>query len=250
MYLDKQLKEHGLLQAIARVNRVFEGKDFGYVIDYYGNLGNLDNALTTYTGMEDFDDDDLIGTLTNVKDEVEKLAERHSQLWDIFKGISNKLDLEPYERILRPKDIRDKFYERLSLFVRTLKIALSTVDYVENTPEKLIEQYTEDARFFLKLRVSVKSRYSDGIDYRQYEAQIQKLINTHVTSDEVIQLTNQVNIFDKNAFEKEVEQHTSPAARADLIASRTAKTINEKMGEDPAFYKKFSRMLEEVIEEY
>lgn len=250
LYLDKQLKEHGLLQAIARVNRVFEGKDFGYIIDYYGNLGNLDQALTTYSGMEEFDDEDLLGTLTNVKEEVDKLAERHTQLWDIFKTIPNRLDLEPYERILRPKDIRDRFYERLSLFVRTLKMALSTVDYIEKTEKETIERYTEDAKFFLKLRVSVKSRYSDGIDYRQYETQIQKLINTHVTSDEVIQLTNQVNIFDKDAFEKEVEQHSSPAARADLIASRTTKTINEKMGEDPAFYKKFSRMLEEIIEQY
>ncbi len=250
LYLDKQLKEHSLLQAIARVNRVFEGKDFGYIIDYYGNLGNLDNALTTYSGMEEFDDEDLVGTLTNIKEEVEKLAERHAQLWDIFKGISNKLDLEPYERLLRPKDIRDKFYERLSLFVRTLKIALSTVDYIEKTKKQTIDRYTEDARFFLKLRVSVKSRYSDGIDYRQYEAQIQKLINTHVTSDEVIQITNQVNIFDKDAFAKELEEHIGAAAKADLIASRTAKTINEKMGEDPAFYKKFSRMLEEVIEQY
>lgn len=250
LYLDKQLREHSLLQAIARVNRVFEGKDFGYIIDYYGNLGNLDQALTTYSGMEEFDDDDLLGTLTNVKEEVDKLAERHSQLWDIFKTIPNKLDLEPYERLLRPKDIRDRFYERLSHFVRTLKLALSTVDYIEKTDKALIEKYTEDAKFFLKLRVSVKSRYSDGIDYRQYETQIQKLINTHVTSDEVIQLTNQVNIFDRDAFEKEVEQHTSPAARADLIASRTTKTITDRMGEDPAFYKKFSKMLEEVIEQY
>lgn len=250
LYLDKQLQEHGLLQAIARVNRVFEGKDFGYIIDYYGNLGNLDQALTTYSSLEEFDEEDLIGTITNIKEEVEKLAERHAQVWDIFKGITNRLDLEPYERVLKPKDIRDNFYERLSSFVRTLKIALSTVDYVEKTPKGTIDRYTEDARFFLKLRVSVKSRYSDGIDYRQYEAQIQKLINTHVTSDEVIQLTQQVNIFDKDAFEQEVERHTSPAAKADLIASRTAKTINEKMGEDPAFYKKFSKMLEEVIEQY
>jgi len=250
LYLDKQLKEHGLLQAIARVNRVFEGKDFGYIIDYYGNLGNLDQALTTYSGLDEFDEDDLMGTLTNVKEEVNKLAERHAQLWDVFKTIENKGDAEAYERLLRPKDIRDKFYERLSVFVRTLKLALSTVEFVENTPEELKKKYTDDAKTFLSLRVSVKARYSDGIDYRQYEAQIQKLINTHVTSDEVIQLTKQVNIFDKSAFSEEVDQLSNPAARADLIASRTSKTINQKMGEDPAFYKKFSKLLEEVIEQY
>jgi len=250
LYLDKHLKEHGLLQAIARVNRVFEGKDFGYIIDYYGNLGNLDQALTTYSGMEEFDEEDLIGTLTNVKDEVSKLKERHSQLWDIFKSITNKGDLEAYEKLLRPKDIRDLFYERLSLFVRTLKTALSTVEFMENTPKETIDNYTKDARTFLRLRVSVKSRYSDSIDYRQYEAQIQKLIDTHVTSDEIIQITNQVNIFDTEAFNKELDQHVSPAARADLIGSRTNKTITENMDKDPAFYKKFSKMLQEVIDEY
>jgi len=111
LYLDKQLKEHSLLQAIARVNRVFEGKDFGYIIDYYGNLSNLDDALTTYSGMEEFDDEEFIRNINQCKDEVDKLSQRHSQLWDIFKTISNKLDLESYERLLRPKDIRDQFYE-------------------------------------------------------------------------------------------------------------------------------------------
>jgi len=249
LYLDKQLREHSLLQAIARVNRVFEGKDFGYIIDYYGNLGNLDQALTTYSGLDEFDSEDLVGTLTNVKEEVDKLAERHAQLWDIFKTIQNKRDLEPYERLLKPKDIRDKFYERLSLFARTFKLALSTVEFGETTPKETIESYTEDVKFFLRLRVSVKSRYSDNIDYRQYETQIQKLINTHVTSDEIIQVVPQVGIFD-DAFKQEVDKRQSDAAKADLIASRTAKTISENMEKDPAFYKKFSKMLEEVIEEY
>lgn len=250
LYLDKHLKEHGLLQAIARVNRVFEGKDFGYIIDYYGNLGNLDEALTTYSNLSEFDEDDLLGTLTDVTEEIKKLPERHTQLWDLFKTIENKKDAEAFERLLKPKDIRDRFYERLSLFARTFKMALSTVEFNEKTPKETIARYTEDAKFFLGLRVSVKERYSDGIDYRKYEKQIQKLIDTHVASDEVIKITELVDIFDKDAFEKEVEKHSSPAARADLIASRTAKTINEKMAEDPAFYKKFSKMLEEVIEEY
>lgn len=250
LYLDKHLKEHGLLQAIARVNRVFEGKDFGYIIDYYGNLGNLDEALTTYSNLSEFDEEDLMGTITDVSEEIKKLSERHSQLWDLFKTIENKKDAEAFERLLKPKDIRDKFYERLSLFARTFKMALSTVEFVEKTTQERIKQYTEDAKFFLGLRVSVKERYSDGIDYRKYEKQIQKLIDTHVASDEVIKITELVDIFDKDAFEKEVEKHSTPAARADLIASRTAKTISERMAQDPSFYKKFSKMLEEVIEEY
>ncbi len=113
-----------------------------------------------------------------------------------------------------------------------------------------MERYRRDAAFFLRLRAAVKQRYSDAIDYRQYEGQVQKLIDTHIKSNEVLQLTEQVNIFDKAAFSKEVEKVEGAASRADIIASRTAKTISERMEEDPVLYKKFSQLLEETIEAY
>ena len=250
LYLVKSLREHNLLQAIARVNRLFEGKEFGYIIDYYGLLGELDRALTTYGSLAGFDEEDLTGTLTHVRKEIEKLAERHAQLWDIFKSVKNRRDQEQYEQLLRDEAIREAFYERLSLFARTLKLALSTLDFMNSTPEETVQTYKTDAKFFLSLRTSVMQRYSDAIDYRQYEAQVQNLINNHVSSNEVIQLTEQVNIFNKEAFSAEVERVEGTAARADVIASRTAKSITEKMDEDPAFYKKFSEMLQETIDDY
>jgi type I restriction enzyme R subunit len=182
-----------------------------------------------------------------VKEEVAKLAERHAQLWDLFKTLPNKQDTEAFQRHLEPKDVRDHFYERLSLYVRTLKMAMSTLDFVKNTPTEKVERYRQDAAFFLRLRVAVKQRYSDAIDYRQYETQVQKLIDTHIKSTEVLQLTEQVNIFDKEAFSKEVEKVEGSASRADVIASRTAKTISERMDEDPVLYKKLSELLQEAI---
>lgn len=251
LYIARSLKEHTLLQAIARVNRVHEGKDFGYIIDYYGILGNLDQALTTYSSLSEFDEEDLAGTLANVADEIAKLKSYHEALWDIFKTLENKQDEEAYERLLGDEEIRNNFYEALSKFARTLKLALSTLEFEQNTPEETIKMYRSDVKFFLNLRKSVKTRYSEGIDYKQYEDQVQKLINTHVSADEVIVLTEEpVNIFEKDKFQEEVEKIEGKAAKADTIASRTAKTITEKMDEDPAFYKKFSKMLEEVIEEY
>ena len=103
---------------------------------------------------------------------------------------------------------------------------------------------------FLKLRVAVVERYSDEIDYKQYEGQIQKLIDTHVTTEKIETITQLVNIFDKEKFQQELENTTGKAAKADKIASRTSKHISEKMDEDPAFYKKFSQMLKDVIAEY
>ena len=103
---------------------------------------------------------------------------------------------------------------------------------------------------FLKLRLAVVERYSDEIDYKQYEGQIQKLIDTHITTEKVETITQLVNIFDKEKFQQEVENTTGKAAKADKIASRTAKHISEKMDEDPAFYKKFSQMLKDAISDY
>ncbi len=247
LYLDRKLKDHTLLQAIARVNRVCDDKEFGYIVDYYGVFSNLNDALEIYT---DFDEEDLNGTYTNIADEVAKLAQRHSDVWEILKPVKNTNDLEAYGEILRLEDKRATFYERLTTYARTLKIALSSIDFHKTTPQEQIDRYKNDLAMFLKLRKTVQERFSDTIDYSQYEGQIQKLIDTHIESGDVEIITELINIFDKEKFAEEVEKIVGKVAKADTIASRTAKYINESMETDPAFFKKFSKMLEEAIEEY
>ncbi len=87
LYIDKPLKEHSLLQAIARVNRLFEGKEFGYIIDYRGVLGELNAALNTYNALAAFDTDDVAGIITDTSKEVKKLSLYHAELWDVFKEV-------------------------------------------------------------------------------------------------------------------------------------------------------------------
>jgi type I restriction enzyme R subunit len=250
LYLTRNLKSHKLLQAIARVNRVYPDKEFGYIIDYYGVIENLDDALLLYSSFEDFDEDDLEGTLVNINEEIKKLPQKYSELWDIFKTITNKRDAEAYQLLLRDEAIRVVFYDKLAAFAKGLKLALSSIQFHKETEEKTINRYKDDLSMFMKLRLAVVERYSDTIDYKQYEGQIQKLIDTHITSEKVEIITELVNIFDKEKFQQEVENTTGKAAKADKIASRTAKHISEKMDEDPAFYKKFSQMLKEAIADY
>ena len=250
LYLTRNLRDHKLLQAIARVNRVEEGKDFGYIIDYYGIIENLDDALKLYSAFQEFDEKDLDGTLVNIEEEIKRLPQKHSELWDLFKGVKNTRDAEAYQVILRDEAIRVVFYDKLTSFAKTLKLALSTISFYDKTESKEIERYKSDLLFFLKLRSAVTARYSDRVDYSRYENQIQKLIDTHVTAEEVEPITELVNIFDKDSFALEVEKTVGEAAKADKIASRTAKYISEKMEEDPAFYKKFSQMLKQTIEDY
>lgn len=250
MYLDRNLTGHTLLQAVARVNRNCDGKDYGYIIDYYGVLAELDNALSIYSEYDEEDKEVFRETLAPISNKIAELPQKNADLWELFKMIPNKRDLEAYAQSLRLEDRRHEFYDRLTAFSSLLQLALSTKEFHEKTDEKTIERYKEDLRMFVKLRTSVQLRYSDAIDYKKYEARIEKLINRHVESDEVQIITKLVNIFDTEDFQKEVECVIGTAAKADTIASRTAKYITENMDSDPAFYKKFSQLIRETIEAY
>lgn len=249
LYIARSLKEHGLLQAIARVNRLEEGKDYGEIIDYYGLLTELDEALLTYSNIGDFDEEDIQDALVSAQAEIKKLPQLHSDLWEIFNGI-NKYDIEAYEQHLKYEDARDKFYDKLSQYSKVLQLALGNFKFLEETPEKKIITYKNDLKFFLNLRVSLKSRYAESIDRKEYEAKIQKLIDTYVTSDEIIQVTEPVDIFDTEKFKAEVEKKVSTRSKADTIAYRISRTISEKWDDDPIFYKKLSELLKEAIAKY
>jgi type I restriction enzyme R subunit len=250
LYIDKPLKEHSLLQAISRVNRLFEGKEFGYIIDYRGVLGELNAALNTYNALAAFDTDDVAGIIADTAEEVKKLPLYHAALWDVFKEVPNKQDTEALERFLEPEDRRQQFYEALTAFARCLKVALSTVYFYQETPESQINRYKADFRFFHNLRISVRQRYAETIDYKDYEQKVRNLMNQHITSTEVRPITELVNIFDREAFASEVEKIEGTAAKADTIAYRVKKTLTTRLAENPQTYQRFSQLITETIAAY
>lgn len=250
LYVCRSLVEHNLLQAIARVNRLYEGKDFGYILDYFGVLQDLGQAMDVYGHLPEFEAQDLEGTVLDVASEVASLPRKHSELWDVFKGVKSRLDEEEYEKLLADEEVRARFYEKLCAFHRALSLALSTMAFLRDTPEPKQEHYKKDAAFFLKLRASVKKRYAEAVDFKEYEKRVQKLLDIHVQAQGIEPITAQVNIFEREAFQAEVEKLRTTASKADTIAHRTQRTITEKMDEDPVFYRKFSKMLQEAIEAY
>ena len=247
LYIDKPLKEHGILQAIARVNRLFEGKDYGYVIDYRGVLGELNEALQVYNALEDYDVEDVAGTITDVSAVISQLPQHHSDLWAVFNAVQNRNDPETMERFLEPEDQRQKFYDALRAYARSMKVSLSATPFYDQVPEDRIRTYKRDLQFFHNLRMAVKMRYSEVIDYREYEQKIRKLLDDHITARDTKPITELVDIFDAEAFNAEVEQVEGAAAKADTIAHRLKRTISERMEQDPAFYRKFSELVEETI---
>ena len=252
LYLDKRLKEHNILQAIARVNRLFEGKDYGLIIDYRGIFGELNEAIDTYAALENegFDAEDIEGTLTDISEEIKLLPQRHTNVWEVFKEVDNQKDLEAMQRHLEPEDRRQRFYEVLSLFTKTLQLALANAKFQDETPENKIARYKDDLKSFLNLRQAVKQRYGEAVDYSSYETQIRNMVNKYIGADAVKQLIAPVNVFAIDEFEKEIESIEGDAAKADAIASRVKKTITEKMEEDPALYKRLSELIDEAIAEH
>lgn len=258
LYLARPLREHGLLQAIARVNRLFETdeetKEDGRIIDYAGILGELDEALTTYSAFEGYDEGDVSRALVSIREQTETLPDKHAALLDLFKGIANATDQEAFERHLADPVIRHDFYDRLRAYAKALATAFSSEGFIKDTSERQIGNYKADLKRFENLRRAVAHRYADTMsakDMREHEARIRKLLDRHIDADGVVEIVPPVNIFDETAFKSAVEEATgSTASVADAIASATARTITERMDEDPVFYKRFSALVAEAIEEF
>ena len=247
MYMCRKLKEHTLLQAIARVNRVAPGKEYGFIIDYEGIISQLDEAMNTYSNLSEFEAEELEGTFTDINKEIEKLPRLHTELNNLFKQLPNKMDVVSYAALLADEAIRTDFYQKFGAFAKCLKMAFSSIDFENNSPEKIKNLYRKDLKFYTGLRNAVVNTYSDTIDFKKYEKQLQKLLDQHVTTEGIIQLTEQVSILDAEAFEKELEKVVGTKAKAEMIASRTTKHITARMEEDPVFYKKLSELIRQTI---
>jgi len=252
LYIDKSLKEHTLLQAIARVNRLYEGKDYGLIIDYRGLLDKLDQAVQMYSGagLEKFDPKDLEGAIHDIISIIGLLRQYHSDLLQIFAPIKNKQDTEEYEIWLEDIELREEFYNVLSKFSRNLGIALESEKIYNALSSEELKTYKKDLKFFQELRKSVKLRYSDSIDHKEYEAKMQKLMDNYIAAEEVIRITNPVDILNEKAFEEELERLDSKRAKADAIRTRLTKSVNKKWDENPSYYKRFSERINDAIEAY
>jgi len=247
LYLCRMLRDHTLLQAIARVNRLFDEKDFGFIIDYRGVFDRLHAALDLYGTFAGFDAADLSGTLIDVREIIAQLPQAYSILLDTFKEASSKRDTEQYIRFLDDEERRVQFYAKFSQFARLLGIAFSSIDFLTETPEKTIKRYKDDLRYFKELRQMVGRRYAENIDFSEYKLRIQKLLDTHLGADKVEIIMGQIDLTDTAQRQLALEQSESDEARAETIVNNLRRTIKERWEEDPALYQRFSEILTRLI---
>ncbi|MGL4485112.1 MAG: type I restriction endonuclease subunit R [Anaerovoracaceae bacterium] len=254
LYLDKSVKEHSLLQAIARVNRVYKDKDFGLIVDYWGVFTKLNTALDMYEDAESelnrFDSSDMADALFGTIDEKNKLETAHRLLWELFDGIEKNASSENWQKYLEDDNKRNDFYEKLKSFANILNLAITNREIFVCIGYDLIEKYKSDYIFFNKLRRSVVQRYDGEIDSAKYESGIKNLIDTFVNAEDVKIIVPPVSIGDEIAMNKMLAETESHETRGDIIKTKVEAALSGVRYDDPLQFQNFSMKIRETIVEY
>ncbi len=277
LYIDKPLKGHNLIQAVARVNRLHDAKRYGVLVDYRGILKELDTAIRAYQDLASqtqggFDLDDLAGLYRQFSTEYKRLPGLHDALWTFFKEVNNRHDLEQYRQVLMPKyapdpngepgetyDIRQKlredFYDALTQFGLCLQTALSSRSFFEDNSfsEQDVLTYKADLRFFSSLRKIARHDALETVDYSLYEEQIQRMVDKQVIGKEVrepegVYMVHRLGQPDANA-DPNTWSEEKTRNETDLIRTRLKRTIEQELADDPYAQKAFADMLKQAIAE-
>lgn len=269
LYIDKPLKEHNLIQAIARVNRLHSKKQFGYLIDYRGILKELDTTIEKYQDLAErtqggFDIDDLKGLYNRMDTEYKKLPGLHSDLWAIFEAVKNKQDGPALRQALAPKvqDVdgklvdtnlkkRDDFYSALTAFSNCMKVALQSATYFEDESfDNKRDLYKRDLKAFVDLRKQVREDADETINYDEYAEDIRSLLDKHIAGIEVKEPDGAYLVGNLGKDVKPQDMSDDEARnQTDKITGRITKMIEQDLADDPYAQEYFSKMLKKAIED-
>ena len=257
MYIDKRLKEHNLLQAIARVNRVTTGKQRGFIVDYIGLANHLTTALSIYA---EEDAEDIQNGLKNLLTELPILEERYQRLLHHFRaaGVSQiesfvkgalptpEADAEVvHSAVTSMKDIKRRadFEVYLKKFLQSLNLIL---------PNAAGHPYRGPSRRFGYLLRMIKERYKDeSLDIADAGAKVKALINEHLIDLGINPKIPPIELLSDD-FIANVQKHSQgdPEAKASEMEHAIRKHCTVHFDEDPAFYKKLSEKLEKLIQDH
>ncbi|HAW5596714.1 type I restriction endonuclease subunit R [Escherichia coli] len=270
LYIDKPLKEHNLIQAIARVNRLHPKKKFGLLIDYRGILAELDTTIQKYQDLASrtqggYDINDIAGLYNQMSTEYKRLPQLYKQLWAIFDGVKNKNDIEQLRQVLVPKieerdgelvdvhlKVREDFYEALTAFASCLKVALQSATFFEDKSfsDEDRRHYKETVKQFSSLRQLVQQDAGERIDYDEYAEQVKKLLDKHVVGVEVKEPGGVYEV-GKMGQKQQPEDWSEDKTRneTDIIKTRVTRMIEQELRDDPYAQEAFSKLLRQAIEE-
>lgn len=267
LYIDKPLKQHNLIQAIARVNRLHEKKQFGYLIDYRGILKELDATIADYQELAErtlggFDVDDLKGLYKQMATEYKKLPGLYDALWAIFADVKNTQDGAALRQALAPKienidglltdtnqKKREDFYSALTAFANCLKVALQSATYfADKSFDNKREVYKKTLTSMSELRQQVRADAEETVDYDEYAQSIRAMLDKHIGGVE-IQEPEGVYLVGNMGAKPEAMSDVEARNKKDVITGRITKVIEQDLADDPYAQAHFSRLLKQAIEQ-
>jgi len=272
LYIDKSMRDHGLFQAICRVNRLDgDDKDYGYIIDYKDLFGSLESAYKDFTSkaFEDYDKSDVEGLLS---DRLTKGKERLDDALETIKALC--------EPVVPPKgtkeyiayfcgnpqlkeDLKDTEPKRVALYkavISLIRVYANIADEMEEAGYKPIEieAIKNDLKHFESVRKEIQLASGDWVDLKQYEPAMRHLIDSYIAAEE----SEKVSAFDdfslvellvkdgKSALDKLPNNiKKNKQAMAETIENNLRKVIIEESPTNPIYYEKMSVLLDELIKQ-
>ncbi|ELA9722047.1 type I restriction endonuclease subunit R [Vibrio parahaemolyticus] len=269
LYIDKPLKQHNLIQAIARVNRLHQKKEFGYLIDYRGILKELDATIADYQDLAErtqggFDIEDLKGLYSRMDTEYKKLPGLYSDLWAFFIDVKNTQDSHAMARVFapnieyvdgQPTDLnlkkRQDFYSTLTAFANCLKVALQSSTYFEDKSfDDKRQIYKDTLKSMTSLRKVVREQADETIDYDEYAESIRTMLDKHIGGVQIQEPKGAylVGNMGKNVKPEELTDNEA-RNKKDAITGRVTKMIEQDLADDPYAQEYFSKLLKQAIQQ-
>ena len=273
LYIDKSMRDHGLFQAICRVNRLDgDDKEYGYIVDYMDLFKSLEMAVADYTSeaFDSFEKEDVTGLLKNrvieAKNHLEELIESLRALCEPVALPKTTLEFIKYFCFEHDGDLDEleaNELKRLSLYKFTASLLRAFADVVGNLEDldyaaKQIEAIKSEVVYYQKVRDEIKLASGDYIDLKKYEADMRHLIDNYISAGE----SEKLSAFDDMTLidlivERGVDfvdsmpegVRKNKEAAAEVIENNVRRKIIEKRGTNPLYYEKMSELLMKIIEE-
>lgn len=271
LYIDKKMQDHGLFQAICRVNRLDgDDKDYGYIVDYQDLFKSLESAIGDYTNeaFDGYDEEDVAGLLTNRIDQgrqdLDDALEVVRAIVEPVPPPKETIEYQHYfcavdegnaEQLAANEEKRVDLYKAIAAVARAYANIANDMAAAGYTDAEAAAIEAEIAHY-LDVRAEVKLGAGENLDFKQYEAGMRYLLDTYIQADssEVLATFDDVGLIQlivemgKGAITKLPSSITKkPEAVASTIVNNMRKVIIDEHALNPKYYERMSRLLDDVI---
>lgn len=277
IYLDNELRDHNLFQAICRTNRLDgDDKDYGHIVDFKQLFGDVQQAISVYSSDElDLEGGDETSNNVQLKDWLKEGRERLDTAREALKYLCDPVpvpqDIEQHiryfcgeayysEALDETEVLRISFYKTVTGFVRAYSNIAQHLEDAGYTASQ-IERLQEEVAFYTDVRAAIKRYSAEELDIKPFEADMRHLINTYIQADSadnmgsvdnysLVELIVETGIHDAIAQKLNAKGQLSQNAVAEGIINNVRKTIIREQLTDPRFYEEMSKLLDDLIAEW